>query len=111
MDLKTLNQFYGRTVHELNTTIREIIGIDPQAIEQHFTDFLHSHPRLTHQQVQFMNLLKQYLSEHGYISIDKLYESPFTSVSHDGLDGVFKEQDIETLVTVLRPYIPAEDVQ
>ena len=111
VDLKTLNQFYGRTARDLNITIKEIIGIDPQVIEQHFTAFLHSHPRLTHQQVQFMNLLKQYLSEHGCISIEKLYESPFTSVSHEGLDGVFKEQDVNELVTVLKPYIPLEQTQ
>lgn len=110
VDLKTLNQFYGRTVGELNMTIREIIGIDPQAIEQHFTDFLYSHPQLTHQQVQFMNLLKQYLSEHGCITIEKLYEAPFTSVSHEGIDGVFKEQDIDDLASVLKPYIPPEEV-
>ena len=77
MSTEVLNEFYGRTADQLHLTVREIVGLDAQAIEQHFKSFLHSHPALTAQQVRFMNLLKTYISQHGSIVIEKLYDAPF----------------------------------
>ena len=34
-----------------------------------------------------------------------LYDTPFTHISHEGLDGVFNESDIGELAVVLKPYI------
>lgn len=104
VSLDVLNDFYDRTADQLHLTLREIIGLDPQAIEEHFKNFLHSHPTLTAQQVRFMNLLKKYISEHGSIVVDKLYEPPFDSISHEGIDGVFTPEDVSELVTLIRPY-------
>ena len=59
------------------------------AIEEHFKQFLHAHPSLTAQQVRFMNLLKNYIAQHGSIVIETLYDAPFSSISHEGIDGVF----------------------
>lgn len=105
VDLKVLNDFYGRKADELLVTLRELVGLDPEAIENHFTKFLHEHPTLTAKQVQFMNLLKNYIAEHGSITIDKLYEAPFISVSHEGIDGVFSTSDVDDLIAVMRPFI------
>ncbi|MNZ84119.1 hypothetical protein D3C78_1028650 [compost metagenome] len=100
-----LNEFYGRTADQLHLTVREIIGLDPQAIEAHFQGFLHTHPSLTAQQVRFMNLLKNYIAQHGTIVVDKLYEPPFDSISHEGIDGVFTPDDVSDLVAVLKPFL------
>ncbi|MCX2782239.1 DEAD/DEAH box helicase family protein [Microbulbifer thermotolerans] len=108
VDLNLLNDFYGRTADQLHITIREIIGLDPEAIEEHFKGFLHTHPTLTAQQVRFMNLLKNYIAQHGSIVIDKLYDAPFTSVSHEGIDGVFTTDDVSELIAVLKPFIKPE---
>ncbi len=110
VNLDVLNHFYGRTADQLHETVRELVGMDLQAVENHFTDFLHSHPSLTAQQVQFMNLLKNHISRHGTISIDKLYEPPFDSVSHKGVDGVFKPEDVDELVAALKPFYQRETV-
>lgn len=108
VSLEVLNEFYGRTADQLHLTVREIIGLDPQAIEEHFKRFLHNHPALTAQQVRFMNLLKNYIAEHGSIVIDKLYEPPFDSISHEGIDGVFTPDDVGDLIAVLEPFIKPE---
>lgn len=105
VSLDVLNEFYGRTAEQLHVTIREIIGQDAQAIEEHFKNFLHSHPTLTAQQVSFMNLLKNYIAQHGSIVIEKLYDAPFNRISHEGIDGVFKPTDIDQLVAVLKPFL------
>jgi type I restriction enzyme R subunit len=103
--LEVLNDFYGRTADQLQLTIRELVGMNPHAIEDHFQAFLHQHPKLTAQQVKFMNLLKNYIAQHGSIKIDTLYEAPFTGVSHEGIDGVFRTEDVDDLIAVLTPFI------
>lgn len=70
--------------------------------------FLHSHPTLTAQQVRFMNLLKNYIAQHGSILVDTLYDAPFTSVSYQGIDGVFTAADVGELIAVLKPFIKSE---
>ncbi|EMB0807324.1 DEAD/DEAH box helicase family protein [Pseudomonas aeruginosa] len=109
VSLQVLNEFYGRTASELQLTVRELIGLDVQAIEQHFAQFLHTHPSLTAQQVRFMNLLKSYIAQHGSIVIEKLYDAPFSSISHEGIDGVFAPADVGELVAVLKPFLRGEN--
>jgi len=109
VSLDVLNEFYGRDASGLQETLRELVGLNPAAVEQHFTEFLHNHPTLTAQQTRFMNLLKNYLAEHAVIEIAKLYEAPFTHVSGDGIDGVFKSDDVDTLVSVLKPFLPLQE--
>ncbi len=109
VSLEVLNEFYGRTADQLHLTVREIVGLDAQAIEQHFKSFLHSHPTLTAQQVRFMNLLKTYIAQHGSIVIEKLYDAPFSSIAHDGIDGVFTPEDVIELVAVLKPFLRGDN--
>ncbi|EOV6320641.1 DEAD/DEAH box helicase family protein [Vibrio parahaemolyticus] len=110
VSLDVLNEFYGRTADQLHLTVREIIGLDGEAVEEVFKNFLHAHPTLTAKQVRFMNQLKSYIAQHGSIIVDKLYEAPFTSISYDGIDGVFPQDDINELITVLKPFIQ-DDIQ
>ena len=105
VNLDVLNEFYGRTADELHLTLQELIGLDPQAVETRFTDFLHRHPSLTAQQVRFMNLLKGYIAENGCIQVDTLYDAPFNSIAHDGIDGVFTPADADDLFAVLKPFL------
>jgi type I restriction enzyme R subunit len=108
VSLEVLNEFYGRTADQLQLTLRELIGLDPQAIENHFQGFLHDHSSLTAQQVRFMNLLKNYIAQHGSIVVEKLYEPPFDSISHEGIDGVFAPDDANDLIAVLKPFLKRE---
>ena len=52
-----------------------------------------------------MNLLKNYIAQHGSIVVEKLYEPPFDSISHEGIDGVFAPTDVTELVAVLKPFL------
>jgi type I restriction enzyme, R subunit len=88
--------------------VRELIGLNPQAVEEHFKGFLHAHPALTAKQVKFMNLLKNYIAQHGNIKIETLYEAPFSSISHEGIDGVFNPTDVDDLFVVLEPFVVSE---
>ena len=104
VNLSVLNEFYGRTAEQLHETIRELIGLKPEMVEAHFQQFLHAHPTLTAKQTQFMNLLKNYIAQNGSIEVDKLFEAPFTSIAHEGIDGVFSTDDADELMGVLKPF-------
>jgi len=56
-----------------------------------------------------MNLLKNHIAQHGMISVEKLYEPPFDSVSHEGVDGVFTPDDVSDLVSVLKPFLATNE--
>ncbi|MDN7125664.1 DEAD/DEAH box helicase family protein [Pseudidiomarina sp. 1APP75-32.1] len=108
VSLEVLNEFYGRTADQLHLTLRELVGLDAKAVDEHFAKFLREHPTLTAQQVTFLNLLKNYIAEHGSIVIDTLYDAPFTSVSHEGVDGVFPADDVDELIAAITPFLKTE---
>lgn len=105
VELKVLTAFYPNEALDLQTAIRELVGLDPQQVESLFANFLHQHPRLTAKQVQYINLLKTYISDNGFIRLNKLYEPPFTRLHEDGIDGVFQNQDAHELIAVLGPFV------
>ena len=57
---------------------------------------------LTANQIQFVNLVIDYLTQSGWMSAAQLYESPFTDFSPKGVEGVFDSGQVAQLVFVLR---------
>jgi len=41
--------------------------------------------------------------------IETLYDAPFSSISHEGIDGVFAPADVTELVAVLKPFLKNPD--
>jgi type I restriction enzyme R subunit len=105
VELSVLAEFYPNEAVDLQTAIRELVGLDPQHVEAKFAGFLHQHPGLTAKQVQYINLLKTYIADNGFILVDKLYQPPFTRLHEDGIDGVFQNQDAHELIAVLGPFL------
>ena len=56
-----------------------------------------------------MNLLKNYIAQHGSILIETLYDAPFTALSHEGIDGVFGPESTSDLVALLKPFVKESD--
>jgi type I restriction enzyme R subunit len=107
-----LAEFFSTTAEPLQHAIREIIGMDPKAVEQRFSDFARKHPQLTAKQTRFLALLQNHIARYGSITIDRLYDTPFTVVDADGLDGVFEREDeINDLIQVIRGFGPPEGDQ
>ena len=52
-------------------------------------------------QIQFVNLVVDYLTQAGWMSAAQLYESPFTDYSPRGIEGVFTPEQVAQLVGVL----------
>ncbi len=85
----------------LGLFIRSLVGMDREAAKQAFGEFL-SGKTPSANQIEFINLAIDYLTEHGIMDARLLYESPFTDVSPQGPEGVFTRAQVDDLVSVLR---------
>ena len=84
----------------LGVFIRSLVGLDREAAKQAFSQFL-SGGTATANQVEFVNLIVDYLTENGVMDPKRLYESPFTDVNPKGPEGVFSSVQVDQLVAVL----------
>jgi type I restriction enzyme R subunit len=106
-DRAVLREFFSSTAEPLEFVIRSIVGMDAEAVQQKFAIFARKHPKLTAKQTHFLALLQNHIARYGSITVDKLYEAPFTVVDADGLDGVFEDEtEISDLLQVIEPLGP-----
>jgi type I restriction enzyme R subunit len=85
----------------LGLFIRSLIGLDREAAKQEFADFL-SDRSSSANQIEFVNLIIDHLTEHGVMDPGLLYESPFTDVSATGPEGLFAPRQVEEMIARLR---------
>jgi type I restriction enzyme R subunit len=52
-------------------------------------------------QIEFVNLIVDYLTEHGVMDPGLLYQSPFTDITPRGPDGLFSSSQIDELMGIL----------
>jgi type I restriction enzyme R subunit len=85
--------------------VRGLIGLDREAAKRAFTEFLDGQ-RLGANQLEFLNLVIDHLTERGVMDPRLLYEAPFTDFDRNGVEGVFKQADVVRLVQILREIEP-----
>jgi type I restriction enzyme R subunit len=81
--------------------LRSLVGLDRQAAKEALGGFL-SDSTASANQIEFVNLIVDYLTEHGVMDPALLYESPFIDRSPRGPEGLFSSEQVEQLVGVLR---------
>ncbi len=102
-----LREFFADTARPLDFEIRSIIGMDPEVVAARFAEFARRHPSLTAKQTRFLGLLQNHIARFGSVTLDRLYEQPFTVVDADGPEGVFERpEEIEDLLNVLGDFAP-----
>ncbi len=88
------------SAHGLGLFVRSLIGLDREAAKGALASFLNG-KAMTANQIEFVNLIVNYLTEHGVMDAALLYESPFTDLTPKGPDGLFTSKQVDELVAVL----------
>lgn len=91
-------QTYGD--QPLGELIRRIVGLDRPAAKDAFAAFL-AEGTFSADQIRFIDQIIEYLVRNGVMSLEALYEPPFTDRHYEGLDGVFPDH-ADTVIAILR---------
>jgi type I restriction enzyme R subunit len=69
-------------------------------VSKAFDHFIASHSYLSSRQLQFLDLLRNFILEKGDLQKRDLIQSPFTMLHPEGVRGIFKPNEIEEILTL-----------
>lgn len=81
--------------------IRSIVGLDRNAADEAFSEFLSS-GNLSANQNQFISLIIDFLTKNGVVNAEMLYEPPFTRFHLEGVSGIFDDTRAEEIISILQ---------
>jgi len=84
----------------LGLFVRLLVGMEREAAKQALAGFL-SGRTFSANQIEFVNLVVNHLTEHGAMEAARLYESPFTDLTPRGPDALFTSAQLDELLAVL----------
>lgn len=85
----------------LGLFIRKMVGLDREAAKKAFSGFIESR-NLNANQIKFIDMIINYLTQEGVMEPDALYESPFTDLNELGIGGVFDGGDAKEIIVILK---------
>lgn len=86
--------------HGLGLFVRSLVGLDRHAAKECLAGFLVG-KSLGANQIEFVNLVVDHLTEHGVLDAAMLYESPFTDLTAHGPDGLFDSPQVDELLVAI----------
>lgn len=84
----------------LGLFVRSLVGMDRNAAKEAMASFL-ARKAFSANQIEFVNLIVDHMTEHGVVTPDRLYESPFTDLTPRGPEGLFSAAELEDLLRIL----------
>jgi type I restriction enzyme R subunit len=98
-----LRQVYKNRKAHFIQFIRHILGIEilksfPDTVSEAFDHFIRQHTNLSGRQLEFLNLLKNFIVERERIEKKDLINAPFTVIHPQGIRGVFGPAEINEIL-------------
>jgi type I restriction enzyme R subunit len=90
----------GEQSEGIGLFVRSLVGLDREAAKRALGRFLEG-GTATANQIEFLGLMVDHLTEHGALSPVRLYESPFIDVAAEGPESCFAADDLDDLCAVL----------
>ena len=101
--LEDLLDHYPNKSKSLALAIRRVVGMDAAKVDEHLKTFVQQYPELNSNQIRFLELLKAHISSYGAIELEKLWETPFTTLHTGGIDGIFTDSaQVDALLDLLQ---------
>ncbi|MCC7376924.1 MAG: DEAD/DEAH box helicase family protein [Verrucomicrobiales bacterium] len=86
--------------HGLGIFVRTLVGLDRAAAKAAMGKFI-TGKAFSANQIEFLNLIADHLTERGVVEPASLYESPFTDLTPQGPDALFSSAHLDELVRTL----------
>lgn len=98
-----LRQVYKNRKARFIQFIRHILGIEvlksfPDEVSTAFDQFIRAHTTLSSRQMEFLNLLKNFIAERERVEKKDLINAPFTVIHPQGIRGVFSPAEINEIL-------------
>jgi type I restriction enzyme, R subunit len=94
---------YTNTAQNLKSFIRTLVGLDRAAAKEAFSKYLENQ-QFSANQIRFVEQIIDLLTQQGVMNPRLLYQPPFTDFHRDGLDGVFGDDDADSIVAIVRSF-------
>jgi type I restriction enzyme R subunit len=82
---------------------RSLVGLDRAAAKAAFADFLDD-KRYSKNQIEFVNLIINELTQRGVVEPGRVYETPYDGVAPQGPEAIFVEADLERIFATLEDF-------
>jgi type I restriction enzyme R subunit len=110
--VELLQRVYQNRKAKLIQFLKHILGIErlasfPEIVGKAFEEFIQEHSYLSARQLQFMELLKNFILEKEELSKKNLIESPFTQIHPEGIRGVFSPKEIDEILNLTNQVLAA----
>ncbi|MCH2228694.1 MAG: DEAD/DEAH box helicase family protein [Crocinitomicaceae bacterium] len=104
-----LRKVYNHQKAKFIQFIKHILGIEilesfDEEVSRLVQDFIIEHSNLSTRQIEFLNLLKDYIIERGEIEKRDLISSPFTIIHPKGIRGVFSHSEIKEILALTEKF-------
>ena len=83
--------------------VRSLVGLERAAVSAAFAEFI-GQGTATHQQIEFIGLVIEHLTEEGSMDPAVLYEAPFTDIAPTGPEQVFSTERTDRLVDTIKRF-------
>ena len=84
----------------LGLFVRSLLGLERGAAMEAMAEFLNER-NSTASQLEFVQMIVDYLTQDGVIDVGRLYEAPFTSVTATGPDSIFDDAKVVRLFNAI----------
>jgi len=84
----------------LGLFLRSLVGLDRKAAKQAFSALTDGRTP-TSAQKEFLDLLINHLTEQGTVDPARFYESPYTDLSDQGIDGIFPKSEVQQIISAV----------
>lgn len=87
----------------LGLFVRSLIGMDREAAKKEFEQFLNDKVYSANQ-IHFVNMIIDYLTQNGVMDVASLYEAPFTDLVSKGPEGLFNPGQIDIMISKIQSF-------